>query len=229
MKTSKFLKQTLAIAVIGLSTTYAAADVENSMYVGTRVGQVKFDNSYKAIQYGVMVGDQLKINDNHKVNFELGVYQTNNKNIHFRDGTSEKMKIQTYDIRTQYRYDIAINENIRIAPKAALAYETNKLKSSSNSDKLNRLYAEVGVEAQFNIGSGFSITPSMTYNKDLHTNTKDFGNVNRRGHGYEVSVAANKSFDNESTLSVAPYYKVYDNSAVGDKIKNTGVKVEYAF
>lgn len=212
---------------VGLASP-ALAEVENRFYVGAKVGQVQFDTlDYSGLNYGILVGDQITINENHKVNIEGSYSQAKNDDTNL--GT--RLKIETYDIRTQYKYDFQLGENSSISPKVALAYENNKFKLDNGSSvKLARAYAELGVESKIGVTESFSITPSLAYQKDLYADTKDITVDDEKGDGYAVEVSFNKQFtETGSELAVAPYYKVYDNTALDGKLKQTGVKVAYTF
>lgn len=184
----------------------------------------------KQYETGVEVQDTLKL-DQHRVYLGGQVGKTNRKDV----GDVNNVRNLRYGVEGGYGYEVPVNSQLSITPKAGLGYETNRTKGDDISRiQTSRGYAEVGVDTKYKLNDKTSLIGEASYQRDLN-NKQKVGNEYQKdpqwGHKYEVSAGVETEIG-KTAVSIAPYYSKYENTHKSDtksETQQTGVKLGVQF
>lgn len=218
------MKKVMLLSILAASlTTPAMAETEfNDFYIGASVQQSKFkvdgESSKSKTGYRLTLGDE--------VNF------AENQTLFFEGNLSKVKKVERDEVRGGYKYKIQLGEH-SVSPKVAVGYEQIKDKTDGDTLKVERTYAELGVEGRINVARDWFIKPEVSYQKDLHAKLKadGFSEKMKKGDAYKIRVGAEKELV-AGKIEFAPYYSVYNMKLDGSsksKLQEGGLQVLYHF
>ena len=215
---------TAALMTIISVPAMAYVDVENNFSIGTNVGSVQVKDSAsksdRAFAYGLTIADEIRL-DQHK--FQLSLSALHSEKIKMEQSET---RLKDYDAQLTYKYGFALGDTAEISPKVGFGYNQKETKLNGQKHTLERTYAVIGAEAKFQLNDEWSISPEISYEKDLNTKFKN--NVESFKHkGDALNLALNAQYNMvQGNLSFGPYFKQYDNDG---KINQYGVAVKYEF